>query len=509
MRYAKSIRYGGLWVDAQRADYQSYLNFALNCPYCGAPVYVNKGRSFSGSKKLKAYKTQSYFAHFQGVDATTCELRSKSSGKVSYGKSQALAKQQRKQKLEQLFELLLELSPRHTNWKTTRLMGYLNWIGQKKSSWIASLNNTYSVHKANISSIHHCLDETLDSFDDITERLNHLNYLKDDFELIRHREICHEVVNYMFGGGANEFLLDLLGVINYEVSWIKVVLHECKYKFSEERLQALMRLVSVYGCLVCGKISGIPRIVNQGIEHKSDICASSRLVAALIAAVPWAEGFELFELSKRWLDTQTPSLDRSCLKSVYSRRQFSLACRWFAIYDNSSERDIVIQHAFIEGRIAENKQMIDWWQNLPVEQSWDIRLGTYVENIDAPLKGNEGFRVVAAIRYNGINIFGPYSTFSITFRGQTVCTACFWFKLDDIRMQKKIGKLLKSSIETKYLHYAFEAPGLLIEEALPDPKFRLILTNTVSLWISALDLKLTNRMYYLCGKNSFFQEYVS
>lgn len=86
MRYAKSLLYGGMLVDAEKADYQDYARLLLRCPFCGSPVFLVKGkhrnehqRTAPKSKQLIAVKSSEVkpaFSHFPGIASENCEIKS-------------------------------------------------------------------------------------------------------------------------------------------------------------------------------------------------------------------------------------------------------------------------------------------------------------------------------------------------------------------------------------------------------------------------------------------------
>ena len=70
MRFALSLRHQ-LLIEANDADYESYLNLALVCPLCRKPVYLTRKRTVepvknprTGKVKRKGYETRPYFAHW-------------------------------------------------------------------------------------------------------------------------------------------------------------------------------------------------------------------------------------------------------------------------------------------------------------------------------------------------------------------------------------------------------------------------------------------------------------
>lgn len=86
MRYASSLLYGGMLVDAEKADYKDYARLLLRCPFCGEAVFLVAGKHRDEHARLspksrqivlvKAAEVKPAFAHFPGVASQNCELRS-------------------------------------------------------------------------------------------------------------------------------------------------------------------------------------------------------------------------------------------------------------------------------------------------------------------------------------------------------------------------------------------------------------------------------------------------
>ena len=87
MRYASSLLYGGMLVDAQGASYQDYSRLLLQCPFCKEPVFlsaakhrIEHARLAPKSKQIVLVKecvVSASFAHFKSVAANKCEIKAK------------------------------------------------------------------------------------------------------------------------------------------------------------------------------------------------------------------------------------------------------------------------------------------------------------------------------------------------------------------------------------------------------------------------------------------------
>lgn len=86
MKYASSLLYGGMLVDAEKTDYKDYARLLLRCPFCGEAVFLVAGKHRDEHARLspkskqivlvKAVEVKPAFAHFPGVASQNCELRS-------------------------------------------------------------------------------------------------------------------------------------------------------------------------------------------------------------------------------------------------------------------------------------------------------------------------------------------------------------------------------------------------------------------------------------------------
>ena len=73
MQYAKSMRYGGVFVEAHKCDRESYLKLGLLCPVCNAPVFYVSGKQIPDHERkvkdkiipVKGSKVDAFFSHFE------------------------------------------------------------------------------------------------------------------------------------------------------------------------------------------------------------------------------------------------------------------------------------------------------------------------------------------------------------------------------------------------------------------------------------------------------------
>ena len=99
MRYAASLRYAGLLIAAEDADYSSFRNLGLLCPNCHESVFLvgpaerqEHPREYKDGKviQIKASKVAAYFAHRPDKEKSElerCELRSSRTNNIDIEKS--------------------------------------------------------------------------------------------------------------------------------------------------------------------------------------------------------------------------------------------------------------------------------------------------------------------------------------------------------------------------------------------------------------------------------------
>ena len=123
MKYAKSLRYGGILVCAVECTHESYTRLGLICDNCGSPVYFNAGAERQNHKRklksgevvdVKGADIESYFCHFQakGIEQefAVCELRVKSLKPQDVQKRAIASKNQRLKKFQQHFWKVLKFN---------------------------------------------------------------------------------------------------------------------------------------------------------------------------------------------------------------------------------------------------------------------------------------------------------------------------------------------------------------------------------------------------------------
>lgn len=112
MRYASSLLYGGMLVDAVNADYKDYSRLLLRCPFCGEAVHLSQGAKrpeharlapkSKGIVLVKESEIPAHFTHFSGVKQR-CEMRAKSVTQKDIDRKKVKSKNQRLKIFQQRF----------------------------------------------------------------------------------------------------------------------------------------------------------------------------------------------------------------------------------------------------------------------------------------------------------------------------------------------------------------------------------------------------------------------
>lgn len=122
MLSAKSIRFGGLLLDAEECDYNDFINHGLVCPICTGTVFLvsasNRGkhsRTLKGgeSVSVKESVVPAHFAHHHNADKSAvanCELRSTKMTDAQRQVFQAKARGQVARLFQQKFWRMLQTS---------------------------------------------------------------------------------------------------------------------------------------------------------------------------------------------------------------------------------------------------------------------------------------------------------------------------------------------------------------------------------------------------------------
>ena len=134
MKYAASMRYAGMLVDAIDADYTSYKRLGLLCPNCHAPVFLVSGSDRQDSTRTIVDKTtgfkkqvpvtgasvEAHFSHFRDVSeeqVKQCELRVKSLKPSEFQKRSIAARNQRERFFRSHFWKILEMGYKMERWE--------------------------------------------------------------------------------------------------------------------------------------------------------------------------------------------------------------------------------------------------------------------------------------------------------------------------------------------------------------------------------------------------------
>lgn len=105
MRFASSLLYGGMLVDAENADYQDYKRLLLRCPICGKEVHLVREKSRPAHKRVtpkskrivevKASTAAACFSHFDGIVDDRCQRKIASFSRKDIERRQTASRGQR------------------------------------------------------------------------------------------------------------------------------------------------------------------------------------------------------------------------------------------------------------------------------------------------------------------------------------------------------------------------------------------------------------------------------
>ena len=485
MRYAKSIKHGGMLVEASDCDHSSYVKLGLCCPFCGNPVFLSKGRDFKGSKKRKAYKTAAYFSHFKGVEAEECELRSTSEGKARYAESRAKAKQQRLSKFQSAIAFILELNPKWNNWELAYNMAYRNFcIDQAPGKWqgylqrnAAKLSNLQGKIKKELVA---CLNVMYPFVKD--NDVEHLNYLAESkLEQKLHGEICQEVVSYLFSPGGKKDLFPLMAIAIYEMTFLEQLINTISFgQQGELRIGAKLIRGGLFSLNFFKKISDF---ANQGVGTKTvSIDGVIKVFVDYIMSTPWASGFEL--------------LAEKASNSITLESELDLRGFWLVTNKKKKIGGIVIISDDILQIETVNFQ--NWWQSIQLAQSYsmyrDPASGArkiIIRQQSLPVPIND-IQVTAEICAPG-NLYGGISEIALTRNREVIGAAKFWLRLDDHKLKKKYSKELKIVRGTKDI---FNAPCLYLNQYTEDIYSSLLMTIFASYIVTA-KVPLAEKLKYM------------
>lgn len=145
MKYAASMRYAGMLVDAAEADYSSYKNLGLLCPICHAPVFLVSGSDRAPTTRKITDKTtgivkevpvaaatvEAHFSHFKDVSeeqVKQCELRVRGIKPAEIHRCIAIARHQRERFFKSHFWQLLELGYKMETWEEDVVFAHSGFI---------------------------------------------------------------------------------------------------------------------------------------------------------------------------------------------------------------------------------------------------------------------------------------------------------------------------------------------------------------------------------------------
>lgn len=329
MKYAASMRYAGMLVDAVEADYTSYKNLGLLCPICHVPVFLVSGSDrasstrtitdkVTGSKRevfVASASIEAHFSHFKDVSLeqiNQCELRVRNLKPAEFHRRSVAARNQRERAFKSHFWKLLELGYKMETWEEDCVFAHSGFIANcpakdpdnyRELKWTKLVDLFISGFKAGrdymVSAAKNCLDDLVSK--DIRELstvgfkpevINYLQQWKTAIDGRMQLEITQEAIDFLCHKRNKEMVQTLFakGLADYLLNGDDVelptdeLLKPCV--IDQEYLVAHMTHYTK-------KIQAIHTWSPKKIELVMRWIFED--VAIILATTPWAEGFERLE----------------------------------------------------------------------------------------------------------------------------------------------------------------------------------------------------------------------
>lgn len=288
MRYAKSIRYGGEWVSADKCNHTSTENLGLTCPECSELVFWVAGHERK-YKNDKLTIIEPRFNHFKKV-AEDCELRVNAVSKANFEKYNVIARDQRLEKLKKWFWEIF--SKYYCNNLTKKLtIQQLICILEKRTNFQLSKNNLCYQTINNMLITQNCNERIkqrklydLDNFNEMLFSAIIHNTYNGDFDLNfskitnieNHFKIRDEIMSFLFTRQQKDLLekilLHIINIIIKQISKyeeLKCELYNIKQLYkSEFNIDIKNDLLSLSGLCVRDVLMSLIPSINWGYEFE-------------------------------------------------------------------------------------------------------------------------------------------------------------------------------------------------------------------------------------------------
>jgi hypothetical protein len=338
MKFAASMRYAGMLVDAQEADYTSYKNLGLLCPICHAPVFLVSASErkdytrsltdkITGARReviVAAASVDAHFSHFKDVSqeqVNQCELRVRALKPPEFHRRATMARNQREKYFRSHFWKLLEMGYKMETWEEDVAFAHSGFIATcpakdpdnyRELKWTKISDYFLSYFKATkdymVSAAQHCIDSLISK--DVSQlsiagfKPQTIDYLQQWRQAIDGRmqlEITKEAIDFLCHKRNKELVKTLLakGLADYALNAEDKdhgdeLLKPCA--LDQERLSAQM---TCYTDNFKAIHSYNPKTLDSLMQWIFED------VAIILATTPWADGFERLEDKSTTQPTRT------------------------------------------------------------------------------------------------------------------------------------------------------------------------------------------------------------
>ena len=466
MQVALSLRHQ-LLVEANDADYESYLNLALVCPLCHKPVYLTRARTVkpvkdprTGKVKRQGYETRPYFAHFaaQG-DAGDCENRVTISGRkveeiIEVSKREV--RLQRQQKLEEHLYEIIRMTPAMHDYSLALEMAYVS----RQSNSDREFENSYRQEIASFRSVKKNVVKQLleDNLDNLSTYLNsddfkYLSYLGDKLEYRLHREICHDIVGFLLAPVNHKMFFPLYVVWQYYafVSYLYLNLvasfpvdEKIKNKLNHQFPQDIGRY-GLQGSLKYYSIDQLVEFQLKGLKNKPSTELSNfiaQYLASAIALTPWSYGFMLQNIKDI----------SNNFKIKQKMTGYRLIPENQAVNSQDAFHLIIPKRGVVEGSLG--KFSLNEWLNDKLRKFMGniskvkIDIWNFTTDLPDPYKGYSLFLSMPSLS----SLFNGEDTicFELTKASLPLCRASLWFSNKSHKYRAPIKKFSPQKLPKNY-----------------------------------------------------------
>jgi hypothetical protein len=328
MKYASSMRYAGMLVDAQEADYTSYKKLGLLCPICHAPVFLvsssereshtrlvtNKTTGIKKEVQVAASFAEKHFSHFQDVSeeqVDQCELRIRNLTPTEVHRYSRGAHNQRERFFRSHFWRLLEMSYKMETWEEDAAFAKSGFLSNcpakdpdnyRQLKWVKFSDRFVSAFKSKrefmVSVAKAAIDDIssmdVEGLEEVGFRPEVIAYLKQWQQAIDGRmqlEITQEAIDFL-GHKRNRDMVEHLfakALADYALNGQDEVLPLDLMAPCAIDQEFLAAHISHYTKNFEAIHSWNPKKLDSAL-HWIFAC-----VATILATTPWADGFEKLE----------------------------------------------------------------------------------------------------------------------------------------------------------------------------------------------------------------------